>query len=126
MKKIVIFFIVVMEISIAKDYFYYKNHHKVELIPQQTQENQKYLSFKTREGRVLGVSDKILVKSNDDQLLNTYLKQYKLSIVKMFPSHLYLLKVPNKNLTLDIANELNMKEGIVYAHPDFKKSRVLR
>ncbi len=126
MKKIFIVFIILIEIISAQDYFYYKKNHKIELIPQQVQENKQFFYYKTKEGRLLGISDKILVKSNNKTLLKKYLTEYDLTLLKTLSDQLYLIKVSNKNMTLDIANELNEKEGVLYAHPDFKKSRILR
>lgn len=115
-----------MGIVNGQDYFYYKKEYKIKLIPQQHQENKEFLYYKTSEGRLLGVGDKILVKSNNEVLLDQYLTEYNLTLLKTFSDHLYLIEVPNKSLTLDIANLLNRKEGILYAHPDFKKPRILR
>jgi len=126
MKKIFIVFIILIEIISAQDYFYYKKNHKIELIPQQVQENKQFFYYKTKEGRLLGISDKILVKSNNKTLLKKYLTEYNLTLLKTLSDQLYLIKVSNKNMTLDIANELNEKEGILYAHPDFRKPRILR
>jgi len=126
MKIICILCIIFIEILSAQEYFYYKKGHKVELIPQQMQGSQNVLYYKTKEGYLLGVGDEILVKSNNEVLLNQYLSEYNSTLMKTFSDHLYLIKVPNKNLTLDIANQLNEKEGVVYAHPDFRKPRILR
>ena len=126
MKKIFIVFTVLIEILSAQEYFYYKKDRKTELIPQQIQGSQNVLYYKTKEGYLLGVGDRILVKSNNDTLLNKYLAEYNLTLLKRLSDHLYLIEVPNKSLTLDIANLLNRKEGILYAHPDFKKPRILR
>jgi hypothetical protein len=126
MKKVLIVLVVFIDIVIAQEFYYYQKNRKIELIPQPLQRDRQCFYYRTKEGRLLGISNKILVKSENDMLLKKYLNEYDLSIVKVLSKQLYLIEVTDKNVTLDIANQLNGKEGIVYAHPDFKKSRILR
>ncbi len=119
---------VLMQWGCSQDHYYYKNDKKVPLIAQTNNSNEvaKVYYYKNEKGILLGVTNKIIVKVTDERYLNQYIQEFNLSIEKKLSKNLYLLKVLEKNKTLDIANSLNQKEGITYAHPDFIKKRILR
>ena len=126
MKKLIIVF-VTFTLCIHSQEYYYKNNTKISLekvhMPSTTADIEYY---KTEKGILLGVTDKIIVKTTDLTLLESYATELNASIEKKLSSNLYLLKVKDRNQTFNIANALNEKESIAYAHPDFIKKRMLR
>lgn len=128
MKKSIFIFILLIQFGSSQEY-YYKNNIKILLKNVHTEINDdtsKVSYYKNEKGILLGVTDKVIVKTVDVNLLEKYVHALNASIEKKLAKDLYLVKVTNKNKTLDIANELNKKESIEYAHPDFIKKRVLR
>ena len=128
MKKSIFIFILLIQFGSSQEY-YYKNNTKILLKNVHTEINDdtsKVSYYKNEKGILLGVTDKVIVKTVDVNLLEKYVHALNASIEKKLAKDLYLVKVTNKNKTLDIANELNKKESIEYAHPDFIKKRVLR
>ena len=133
MKKVTIIFIVLIQLASAQDNYYYKNNQKQSLTPINVV-NTKSLSkvkstmdyYQNDNGIILGVSDKLIIKLSDEVSLQTYLDEFNITIEKTLSKNLYLLKVENKKLTIDISNILSQKDDVEYAHPDFTKKRVRR
>jgi len=126
-QKVWVFFIVLVQIVLSESY-YYKGHQKVTLEPiKNTASRSKDIHFyKTVDGIRLGITDKILVKLYSGQDLEPLLQKYHLQSIKSLGRNLYLLKANSIDSTLEIANALDREQGVVYAHPDFIKQRVLR
>ena len=128
MKKTIIAFIVLIQFGYSQEHYYYKNNTKV-LLKSYTPSSRNTSTinyYKNEKGILLGVTDKIIIKVADENYLREYTQEFNLTIEKKLSTNLYLVKVSEKNKTLDIANSLNQKEGITYAHPDFIKKRILR
>ncbi len=109
------------------DNFYYKQNKKIKLIPESSSKvlNQiKY--FKTENNVLLGITNKIILKLENDIVLDNYLKDFNLTKIKKLSKNIFLVEVKNNELTLEIANQLSQCKGIKYAHPDFIKKRILR
>jgi hypothetical protein len=113
---------------LASDNYYYKNNEKVTLTPKNSILRGDALIdyYDTDEGVSFGVSDKIIVKAKSYADVEKYCNDFNLSIEKELGVGLYLLKVSDKSLTIDISNRLSEKNDIEYAHPDFIKKRVRR
>ena len=128
MKSLTFIFIVLIEFGSASDNYYYKNNQKISLVPHNvTLRNSSNIDYyKNEKGILLGITDKIIIKVTDESYLRQYTQEFNLTIEKKLSTNLYLVKVSEKNKTLNIANSLNQKEGITYAHPDFIKKRILR
>jgi hypothetical protein len=82
--------------------------------------------YTNEKGIVLGVTDTLIVKFKYERNLNNYLNEFNLTLIKRLGNGLYLLKVENKNLTIDISNKLTQKVDIKYAHPNFIKNIIKR
>lgn len=109
--------------------FYYKNHQKVSLarVDRPIQRNNPAITYyKNKQGDILGVTNQIIIKIRDESQIGIYVQEFNLTVEKKLSKTLYLVKVPDKNMTLKTANALSLKEGIVYTHPDFVKTRVAR
>ncbi len=127
MKKITIAFIMLIQFGYSQDHYYYKDNTKVSLkaYKSNTGNTTKVNYYKNEKGILLGITDKIIIKV-DEVNLKQYTQEFNLTIEKKLSANLYLLKVSDRNTTLNIANSLSQKEGVKYAHPDFIKKRILR
>jgi hypothetical protein len=74
----------------------------------------------------LGVGDKIIVKIKEGVIIEELLTPFHLSFEKILSKNLYLVKVANKNVAIDIANRLSEHLEVEYAQPDFHKTRIRR
>ncbi len=122
--KTIILFMLMIQVGYSQEYYYYKEQAQVSLKTYKSTAKVDY--YKTQKGILLGVTDKIICKVIDETYLRTYMQEFNLSIEKNLSKNLYLLKVSDKNKTLNVGNSLNQKEGVIYAHPDFIKKRILR
>ncbi len=127
MKKLLLIFMLLIQYIFAQEY-YYGNHQKISLEPYtpDTRSSDKIDYYKNEKGTVVGVTNQIIIKISDESQIGIYAHEFNLSIEKKLSATLYLVKVSDKSKTLDIANDLSRKNGVVYAHPDFVKARVLR
>ncbi len=120
---------ILFSFSASAQEFYYHNHQKVLLkqTPQLSHKNSNAIKYyQNEQGNILGITKQIILKISDESQIGLYAMEFNLSIEKKLTRTLYLVKVSDKNLTLETANNLSLKEGIVYAHPDFIKRRESR
>ncbi len=116
-------------ISASAQEFYYHNNQRIQLkqIPKLSHKNSNAIKYyQNEQGNILGITKQIILKISDESQIGLYAMEFNLSIEKKLTRTLYLVKVSDKNLTLETANNLSLKEGIVYAHPDFIKRRESR
>lgn len=110
----------------ASDLYYYNNHKKVFLTPQESNQTSVYNKsvanphaikyFKTNSSIILGIGDEILIKTKKIEII---LQKYNLVLKKKLPLDIYLVSVKNSSETLDTANKLYEDSDILYAHPNF-------
>ncbi len=128
MKNLLVFLVPFMVYIYADELYYYQDDQKVTLVPYHDrftqQSNIDY--YKNNNGLVVGVTDKIIIKTSAGTDIAKYLDAFNLSLLKRLDDDIYLLRTQDKSLTLGTANKLNEQEHIVYAHPDFIKRRILR
>lgn len=125
------FFIIMalVQMACASDNYYYQNNEKIYLTPlvapssSLLKTNPEVNYHKNENGIILGVGDKIIVKIKNGVEIDDLLSQFNLSFEKMLAKNLYLLKVENKKMTIDISNRLNENNEVEYALPDFLKIR---
>ena len=122
--KTIIVFMLTIQFGYSQEYYYYQEQVQVSLEAYKSTAKVDY--YKTEKGILLGVTDRIICKITDETYLKAYMQEFNLSIEKNLSKNLYLLKVLDKNKTLDIANNLSQKEGVTYAHPDFIKKQLSR
>lgn len=120
--------IVFAELLSASEQYYYQDNQKIILAPYHDRFTQRsdVDYYKNSKNLILGVTDKLIIKTRGDIDIVKYLDTFKLIVLKKLDTTIYLLKTQNKSLTIDIANKLNEYEDVIYAHPDFIKKRVLR
>ncbi|MDF1883500.1 hypothetical protein JHD49_06050 [Sulfurimonas sp. SAG-AH-194-C21] len=127
-KTVIICILFVSVLQVFGNTYYYKNNKKVGLslkkVVSRATTNIDY--YVNEYGIELGITDKLIVKTKNKKTLIIYLDEFNLSIEKELSKDLYLLKTMDKNLTINIANKLNEKNTILYAHPDFIKKRMMR
>lgn len=82
--------------------------------------------YKDENKRVLGVTNRLIVKLKDQHYLEEVLKKFQLKMERELGRNLYLLQTSDKKFTLEISKKLNMKDFIEYAHPDFIKKTIKR
>ena len=123
-----LFLLFAFVLDASDDNYYYDNAKKVLLKPVvstlRTTTDVDY--YENEAGIKMGVSDKLLVQFKETTNLQAYLLEYNATVVKIIGKNLYLLKVSSKQETLSVANRLSEKEDVLFAHPDFLKSGVLR
>ena len=74
----------------------------------------------------VGITNKIIIKLDNNQTLHKYLDDFNLTKIKKIGKNIFLVKVSDNNQTLEVSNQLTKMEGIKYAHPDFIKKRIRR
>lgn len=121
MKKLIIF---VCCFAFANAEFFIHEGKKVDIqkIENQSRSFENVDYYKTKNGVILGVNDEVIVKFKDIDLLGKVLLKYNLKIAKKIQENSFLLKTTNKNLSLNIANELSNESYIQYAYPNFVKT----
>jgi len=82
--------------------------------------------YKTSNGILLSIDNKILIKFISLNNFSKYMEDYNLSKSKKIDSNLYQFQVSNKNKLFNIINSLALKDDIKYVEPDFIKKRILR
>lgn len=110
---------------VGGEYFYYHHDKKVKLTPKKIESHSRWL-MKNENGRDVILTNKIIVKINDKNLLERYIQEYNASIKKELTNNLFVVKTTDVNQTLKLLNSLRDKEGILYAHPDLIRKRTLR
>ncbi len=126
MKYFTLLFVVLINFSCAKPNYYIQNNQKIELKPLKVQTREQGVDYYlTKQNVKLGVKDTLFVGFHDDKFVDTYIKKYNLKLVKK-RKKLYLFKVKNKDLTLEIANFLSLEQDVKFAHPNFKREVKLR
>lgn len=128
MKNIIIIFILLLQVGCASDKYYYNYNQKENLTPNTSilRNNSAVDYYQNDKGVVLGVSNKLIVKFKDTLNLTHYLNEFNLTIGKELGKNLFILKVLDKSLTIDISNRLSEMDDIEYAHPDFSKKIMSR
>ena len=114
--------------AVAVDDFYYKNNQKKELsfLGLTKTENNPIRLYKNENGITVGVSDQIIVKAISFNVIQPYLKELDIVLIKKLTNNLFLVKVQNSHSTITIANVLAKNKHIQYAQPNFIKTRVKR
>jgi hypothetical protein len=128
MKNVILIFFIFIQMGCAGDSYYYSGNKKVVLTPNTTMTKSvsRVDFYQDENGVLLGVSDKLIVKVEEEVVIDDYLNEYNLTLESTLGPNTYLLKTTNKDLTLDVANRLSEKENVLYAHPDFLKKRISR
>lgn len=114
--------------AVAVDDFYYENSKKKELsfLGLTKAENSPIRLYKSENGITVGVNDQIIVKAISFNVIQPYLKELNVVLIKQLTNNLFLVKVQNSNSTITIANALAKNKHIQYAQPNFIKTRVKR
>lgn len=126
--KYLIIILILLQYLFANDSYYYQYHNKKSLTKLTTlsRDNSRLDYYQTERGIIVGVSDKLILKLKKSDNIKKYLSDFNLTMVKILNKNMYLVKVKNKTLTIDISNRLSEKESVEYAHPDFVQKRVKR
>ncbi len=130
MKILLSLFLIILSLYAAEGSFYYENGKKISLKPVSSplrMVNESRIDYyQTQRGMVVGVSDKLLVKLQDKNQLQSLLKEFNLVMLKAYNNNVFLLQTPSKTKTITIANELHKKDSVLFAHPDFLKRNMKR
>ncbi|MDD2698749.1 MAG: hypothetical protein PHF17_08120 [Arcobacteraceae bacterium] len=111
----------------ATDDFYYNGNKKISLIKttfanSNLREVSNTTYYKTPDNLILGVNDEIILKIKDKNMLKYLETKYGFTVIKELFSNTYLIKVTNKEETIQKANDLYLEETIEYASPNFIKT----
>lgn len=121
--NIILILMALFQVGCASDLYYYKGKQEVYLEPLQNntlnRSLSKYDMYQTSDGKQLGIADTLAIQFLDISNLQTYLTDYDLKIEKDLGNKIYILKTKNKSLTLQIANELALKDDVKFAEPNF-------
>lgn len=127
MKNYILIILLFQFINASDNYYYSKNQKEyLTLKNDLLDENSSINYYKNNKGIILGVTNKIIVKLKDGIEVDILLKEFNLILEKKIAKNLFLLKTEDKNLTIDISNQLNEDESTEYAQPDFIKQRFSR
>ena len=128
MIKVVLLFLLMAFSLYAKTPFYYSGKEKVMLTPIKTISRSlaAYDFYEDARGVRLGVSKAILLGLSDASYLDSLLKEFHAKFIKDLGSGIYLIEVDEKHQTIEVANALHGREGVLFAHPDFLKQRRAR
>jgi len=125
LKAIIVIMVLLSLYGVGGEYFYYHHDKKVKLTPKKIESHTRWL-MKSENGRDVILTNKIIVKTNDKNLLGQYIQEYNASIKKELTNNLFVVITQDVNQTLNLLNTLQHKRGILYAHPDLIRKRVLR
>jgi len=128
MIKIILITLITLPL-LSQEYYFYKNKDEKEFltpINQIFRDNKEISYYKMKNNIIIGVSDKIIVKTDINFNINDLISKFQLKILKKLSKNVYLLQTKDKSLTLDTANRLNENINIKYAHPDFIKQMIRR
>ncbi len=130
LKKLVLSLFLIIQFCYAENIFYYKGDKKVTLIPVERDDFANVVYdvdyYKTEAGIILGVTDKLIVKLKDSNMLDNFLFEYNLSLIENLYGSVYLFRTTDKSETIKISNLLHEDENVVYAKPDFRKKIISR
>lgn len=123
MNKILIILTILTSYVFSNDFFYIKDNQKIHLekIQDISRASSSVDYYKDENNVVLGVNKNIILSLKEGTLIEKYLKLYDLEIEKKLDSNLFLVKTTNKSKTLEVSNELNRKNDVIFAQPDFVK-----
>jgi hypothetical protein len=121
--KFFIILIIGFRVIFGNDLYYYKDHKKVILTPYKNifRNNSDISYYKNERGIILGVADTIIVKVKNGNDIKNLLKKYNLTLIKKLLKNVYIVKVEDKKITIDIANKLYKEKSVEYAYPNFIK-----
>ncbi len=128
MLKAIFLFFSLCVYAFATDDFYYNGDKKIPLekITQETNNNLREVSnatyYKTQNNMTLGVTDEIILKLKDKNMLAYLSSRYNFIVIEELFPNMYLIKAPNKDETLPMANQLHLEESVSYASPNFLKT----
>lgn len=105
----------------ATEYFYYNGDKKVSLT-KMTQSNETINYYTTPSNTIVGVTDEIIIKLKDSNMLEFLSTKYNFLVIDTIMQDTYLIKVSNKEETINIANTLHFEHAVLYASPNFIKS----
>jgi len=105
----------------ATEYFYYNGDKKVTLT-KMAQSNETINYYTTPSNTIIGVTDEIIIKLKDSTMLESLSIKYNFLVIDTLTENLYLIKVSNKEETLQMANKLYLEDSVQYASPNFIKS----
>ncbi len=128
MKKIILLFLVASLFVLSADEFYYAHDKKIEVSELRERRNNadtvRY--YQTREARVFGVTDEIIVQCKEAKNCLETLEDLKFNNVSRLSKVLFLIKIPNVDNIFEISRKLYENPAIVLAHPNFVKKRERR
>ncbi len=121
--RVIIYILLFFQSTYAENVFYDKNNTRylrkysgAELL---SSKNVDY--YINNQNMVVGVTRQLIIKFINTNNLQNYLKEFHLIIKKKLSKNLYLLVSNDKSKTIEISRQLNKKEDIQYAQPDFVK-----
>lgn len=125
MKKLLFLFLSTI-VALNAQTFYYNNNQKVQLTPlpksliqsRSAVEGVEMEYYMTPNKSLVGVSDEILIKSDDIEYV---LKSYSVELLTKISDTIYLLRVKDRAQTLELANKLYEDTKVELAHPNFSK-----
>jgi len=128
MKKFILITSIIGTIYAQESFFYSLDSKKEILTPVQNISrdipNVRY--FKTKDDVILGVSNKIIVKTKQGFDITKLEQKYSFKTLKKISKDMYLIEVKDNSLTLDTANSIDENDEIEFAHPDFIRKTLRR
>ena len=134
MRKIFLLIFFMLSIGWGKELFYYSGGKKHPLIAKFSRSEVRHLLppnqrkvkatyYRTLNNDLVGIGDRIIVGVKNKKILEKIVKKYRLKVIEELKGNMFVLKTPERSLTLDIANEIYEMEGVEFSHPDFIREK---
>jgi hypothetical protein len=126
MKKIFLIMIATGQLY-SQSTFYYKNDKKVFLVQKQKIERSVgVLHYHDSNGNKVDIDKKILLQLKKGIEIKSLLDSYDIVVLEKIDSDIYVVLCRDVSVTFDVANSLYHDDGVLYAHPNFIRKRVMR
>ncbi len=134
MRRIFLLIFFIFSLAFSKELFYYSGGKKHPLIAKfsraevrgsipSSHEKIKATYYRTLNNDLVGIGDRIIVGVKNEKVLDKIVKKYRLKVIDRLKGNMFVLKTPERSLTLDIANEIYEMEGVEFSHPDFIREK---
>ncbi len=124
MKRILLLILSLVYLVQANEFFY-EHNKKINLKRDRTIASTKKVKyFRNDKDEVIVIKDQIMVRLKAFAAITAIIQEFDLEIVRKYNNTQYILEVKDIDDVIWIANELNSRTTVTYAHPIyFNKTR---
>ena len=134
MRRILFLALCSLTVLSAGEYYYMNGGKRVALTPLtlpqsavEPRQKASTLRFRDPHGRIVTISERLIVKFDTEAVVADFLNRYNLRIVRKYSfGAMYLLEAPDAGAAIEAANALAEEPGVIFAQPDIARKRILR